>query len=286
MKINYRLLKITFVIAFIGLFFSSCARIEYPSISNSTNKTYEYGQFVWHDLVTPQPEKSMKFYEELFGWTYKTMGSENYPYHVIYSEGKAIGGIISIDQSKSSGEWLSSISVPDVERAVAYNLQKGGETMFKIANYPGRGKSALVKDPQGAYMSFIHSETGDPERMFEENSWLWNELWSSDIDASIKYYKGLVPYQTEKVEGQKAPYFLFKNGDSKLSGVMANPVENMRSAWVPYIRVNDVQTISSRAKELGAVIMLEPNKDIRDNGVAIIQDPYGAPFAIQFWNKN
>jgi len=268
------------------LLFISCQKIEYPGISSTTSAEYQYGQFIWHDLVTPNPEQSMKFYGDLFNWTFKNLGDEKNPYHVIYNNGKPIGGIIGLtgtDQKR--GEWLSSISVPDVDKAVSYNLQKGGKTMMDAKNYPGRGRAALVQDPQGAYISFVNSSTGDPAPENSFNSWLWNELWTSDMDASVGYYQGLVPYQPEKVTNNNVPYTLFKKGDQKLSGIMKNPVEKMRAAWVPYIRVNEIAGITEKASSLGASILLQPSEAIRNNTVAIIQDPIGAPFAIQIWNN-
>ncbi|MFD1316263.1 VOC family protein [Namhaeicola litoreus] len=287
MKLLNQTIKFYLTLVLVGVLVMSCARIDYPSISSNPTNNYQYGQVIWHDLITPNPEKAMEFYASMFGWTYETLGKEgSQQYHVIYNNGKAIGGIIELNATEHpAGEWLSSISVPDVEKAVAYNTQKGGKTMFKIAHFQGRGKSALVRDPQGAYISFVHSDSGDPTFVSENNNWLWNELWTSDLDASLIYYQGLVPYKANKVEGQTVPYFLFENNGNKLSGVMKNPVENMRSAWVPYIKVTDVNAISEKAETLGAVIMLEPDQSIRNNTVAIIQDPNGAPFAVQIWNN-
>ena len=286
MKLLNQTIKIYLALFAIGVLVISCARIEYPSISATPTNTYQYGQFIWHDLITPNPKKAMEFYSSLFGWTYETLGKEGQQYHVIYHNGKPIGGIIELNAAEHpAGEWLSSISVPDVEKAVAYNTQKGGKTLFKIAHFTGRGKSALVQDPQGAYISFVHSDTGDPVFMSENNNWLWNELWTSNMDASLFYYQGLVPYKSEKVDDQVVPYFLFENNGNKLSGVMQNPVENMRSAWVPYIKVEDVDALAEKAESLGAVIMLKPDQSIRNNSVSIIQDPNGAPFAVQIWNN-
>jgi len=269
------------------LFFSlSCSNIEYPALSSNDSIEYNHGQFVWHDLITPNPEQAKDFYTQLFGWTYKTLGEGDMAYHVIYNGDKAIGGIFPLNvKTHPTGEWLSSVSVPDVDKAVAYNIQKGGKTLFKPSNFKGRGRSALVQDPEGAYISFIRSESGDPEFKIAENSWLWMELWTSDLQGSIAYYKGLAPYKTEEVKGDKVPYFLMKVEDTKICGMMKNPVENMRSAWLPYIKVKDVEQVSSTATSLGAVLMLEPRDDVRDGSVAIIQDPNGAPFAVQIWNK-
>ena len=272
--------------AFLLLFaLSSCSQMEYPSISDKADQTYAYGQVVWHDLITPNPDEAKKFYSELFGWTFQTLGDGDNAYDVIYNGDQVIGGLIRLDIAENPrGEWLSSVSVPDVDRAVAYNQQKGGKTMVKAQNFKGRGRSALVMDPQGAYISFVHSESGDPEQTAEVNSWLWNELWTNDLAKSVTFYKGIAPYDAEEVQDAKVPYYLLKQGNKKLTGIMKNPVEDMRSAWLPYIRVEDVNSVSEKAKEMGAVIMLEPSPEIRNNSVAIIQDPNGAPFAVQIWN--
>jgi len=274
------------VLSLILLVAFSCNNIEYPSLSSNESIEYNYGQFVWHDLITPNPDQAKEFYAQLFGWTYKSLGEGDMAYHVIYNGDKAIGGIIPLSiKTHPSGEWLSSVSVPDVDKAVAYNTQKGGKTLFKASNFKGRGRSALVQDPEGAYISFIHSESGDPEFQIADNSWLWNELWTNNIEGSLKYYKGLAPYADEEIKEEKVPYFLMKAEDKRLCGITLNPVENMRAAWLPYIKVRDVEKMSSKATSMGAVLMLEPREDVRDGTVAIIQDPNGAPFAVQIWNK-
>lgn len=271
------------ILLFIGLL--SCSQMEYPSISENNDQTYSYGQIVWHDLITPNPDKAKTFYSELFGWTFKTLGEGDNAYDVIYNGDKVIGGLIRLDAAKyPRGEWLSSVSVPDVDKAVAYNQQKGGKTMVKAQNFKGRGRSALVMDPQGAYISFVHSESGDPEASAEMNSWLWNELWTNDLAKSVTFYKGIAPFDAKEVQDAKVPYYLMKQGNKNFSGIMKNPVEDMRSAWLPYIRVEDVSKISEKAASMGADIMLEPSPEIRNNSVAIIQDPNGAPFAVQIWN--
>ena len=275
------------VLAFFFLFLTfSCDLVEYPALSSTDTIDFNHGQVVWHDLITPKPQKAMDFYADLFGWTYKALGNDEMAYHVIYNGDKVIGGIIPLNvKTHPSGEWLSSVSVPDVDKAVAFNTQKGGKTLFKPSDFKGRGRSALVQDPQGAYISFIRSESGDPEFQVEDNSWLWNELWTNDLEGSMNYYKGIGPYEVQEIKDQKVPYFMLKSKGQKLCGIMGNPVEKMRSAWLPYIKVKNVEEVSAKAESMGAVLMLEPRDDIRDGSVAIIQDPNGAPFAVQIWNE-
>ena len=262
--------------------------ITFPPVSESATNTHNQGQFVWHDLASYNPVAARDFYSEVFGWEFETLGSGEGLYYVIKNEGVPIGGIFKLaDKYGRAAEWISSLSVPDVNAAVKYNSAAGGQTIFKKATFDGRGETALVQDPQGAFVAFLHSESGDPQPQragnIKMNSWLWNELWTTDLDASLEYYKGLANYETEEVKESKVPYFLFKQGNNTFSGAIGNPVEGARSSWMPYIKVKDVNATFEKANAAGARVMMEPTPSIRKGTVAVLMDPTGAQFAIQQW---
>ena len=62
---------------------------------------------------------------------------------------------------------------------------------------------------------------------------------------------------------------------------MAIPVNDMRTSWIPYIRVNDIKSVVEKAKNAGAHIIMAPSAEIRNGTLAFIQDPVGAKFALQ-----
>jgi predicted enzyme related to lactoylglutathione lyase len=273
-----------------GLLLTSCnGGITYPSVSDNSSGEYHPGQFVWHDLATPNPDASMDFYKSVFGWEYSLIGSGENTYYVILNDDKPIGGMFKLAAKYgNAGEWVGSISVNDVDAAVKYNIDQGGKTIFDAVSFKGRGETALVQDPQGAIVAFLHADGGDPAFIKEpkENSWLWNELWTNDTDGSLKYYNGLFGFGAKSISGSKVPYFVFEKDKTKYCGVLGNPVEGARSAWMPYIRVSDVKSAVEKAKKAGATIMMEPNENIRKGSVAVILDPYGAQFTVQEWPIN
>ncbi|QCK15809.1 VOC family protein [Mangrovivirga cuniculi] len=265
---------------------SGCgSSINYPPISETEAENYNPGQFVWHDLATSNPVGAMKFYGDVFGWEFETRGSGDNLYHVIKNQEKYIGGIFQLAQEYGDkSEWLGSISVPNIDAAITFNESNGGKTIFQVAKFDGRGKTALIQDPQGAIVALLKSSTGDPDiGPGMDNGWLWNELWTTDLNSSLSFYKGLVQYETEKVEEGKAPYFIFSRNGNKLAGVIKNPIEEGRSAWMPYIKVEDVNQVVAKAEAAGAYIMMKPNKDIRKGKVAVLIDPLGAQLTIQEW---
>ncbi|MFV0589956.1 MAG: VOC family protein [Draconibacterium sp.] len=272
-----------------ALILTACnAPITFPSVSQTATNSHNQGQFVWHDLATYNPIAARDFYAEVFGWEYEALGYGENTYFVIKNEGTPIGGIFKLaDKYGKAAEWLSSMSVADVSVAVKYNTTAGGKTIFKKATFNGRGETALVQDPQGAFVAFIKSESGDPQPQkagaIKMNSWLWNELWTNDLEASIDFYKGLSNYTSEEVKAAKVPYFVFKQNSQIFSGAIGNPVEGARSSWMPYIKVKDVNATVERAKAAGAHVMMEPTPSIRKGTVAVLMDPTGAQFTIQQW---
>ncbi len=269
-----------------GILLNSCdTGITYPPVSELPTGEYHPGQFVWHDLASPNPQASMAFYKNVFGWEFETLGSSENAYYVIKNNGKPIGGIFKLAAKYGTvSEWIASISVTDVDAAVTLNEAKGGKTIFKKAFFKGRGETAMVQDPQGAFIAFLRAEGGDPGfDSFEENAWLWNELWTTDTEGSLDYYRGLFGFNEKSILGSKAPYYVFEKDGTKYFGLMGNPVEGARSAWMPYIRVGDVDAATKKAVDAGAHVMMEPNKDVRKGSVAVLLDPWGAQFTIQAW---
>lgn len=269
-----------------GLLVTSCnTGITYPPVSKTPTGEYHPGQFVWHDLATSNPEAAMNFYRAVFGWEYTTYGTGDKAYYVITNNGKPIGGIFKLPEKYSNvSEWVGSVSVPDVDAAVAYNKTQGGQTIYKAVTFKGRGTTALVQDPQGAIVAFLHAEGGDPGfSEVDENSWLWNELWTTDMEGSQKYYKDLLGFYGKSILGAKAPYFVFEKEKQKYFGIIGNPVEGARSAWMPYIRVSDVKTTVAKTTLAEGEVMMEPNKEIRKGKVAVLLDPVGAQFTVQEW---
>lgn len=271
------------------LIIGSCdSKITFPAVSETPTQTHNAGQFVWHDLATYDPLTAVDFYSKLFDWTFDALGDIDNTYYVIKNNGKPIGGMFKLAASYGeAAEWISSISVDNVDAAVKYNSSAGGKTIYNKANFVGRGETALVQDPQNAFVAFLYSESGDPNPQrtttIDFNGWLWDELWSNDINGSINYYKGLVGYVDEEVPEAKQPYFLFKKDKYIFSGIINMPVQDARSAWMPYIKVRDVHATVEKAKALGAHIMLEPDPSIRKGTVAVIMDPTGGQFTVQQW---
>ena len=161
----------------------------------------------------------------------------------------------------------------------------GGEILEPAREMPERGTLAFVRDPQEAVFILAKSSTGDPvDTLPPVNSWLWNELWTHDIEAAKELYENVFGYTPEKVEtGPNRAYYLLKKNDEAVAGMLELLEKDVRPHWVPFIRVKDVRSAFEKAVELGANPLIEPNPDVRRGMIALLQGPTGEPFVIQMF---
>ena len=263
---------------------------RFPSVSETNTLTYNPGQVVWRDLVSPDPKKSSEFYRKVFGWTVEMTGSEDLPYWTFRNHGKRVAGMFEMTEAKknSGGEWISYVSVPSVDEAVELTGRSGGTVLREPVEMEGRGKAALLSDPQKAIFAVLTSASGDPSAAKEvmSNEWLWSELWSNNPDESENYYKKLLNAETESREVDSILYKLISKNGRRCMGIIKSPAKDTRSYWLQYIRVTDVEGTLQRAVDEGATVLIPPAKNIRNGSVAVLLDPGGAPFAIQVWPYN
>jgi uncharacterized protein len=255
-----------------------------PPVSDSGK--FLPGKFIWRDLITPDPAAAQTFYHELFGWDFEALGGSGYS--LIRHNGDLVGGMVDankIGQPVQSAMWLSGISVPDVRQAVRAATGAGGRVIHQPRNLANRGRVAVVMDGDGAVFQLIQSRGGDPLDIDPKiNQWLWTELIANDVEAASDFYQNVAGYDVEAATGMKNSYRLLLVDGTPRGGILENPFEDTRSAWVPYVRVSDPEKLSKKAAELGGRVVVETSKDIRNGTVAMILDPSGAPVALQKWS--
>ena len=238
------------------------------------------GKFIWNDLLTDNVPSAKNFYGRLFGWTFETSGN----YTVIKHNGRSIAGIAEIRggaKNPSVSRWLCTLSVADVDKAVALVTEAGGVVNEGPLDLMNRGKGALVRDPQGAQLLLLYASGGDPED--EEpamGTWLWHELWSNKADESLAFYQKLTGYDFEE---DAAGYLILTKDEQWRAGIRYLDDSELEMRWVPVIRVADTEEIAERAKQLGGKILVAPRPTQDGGSVALLSDPTKALVIIQRW---
>jgi len=294
-KINTVLIRLKFlsVIVLSGLLavgVSACSKRQLivPSITDDPNHQHLIGKFVWYDLFTHDLNSSSRFYEELFGWSFQETQRGEKTVRTILRNGVPIANAVQIDSQNpdiNESQWLSYMSVENVDQASMRVTRQKGTIYVQPKDLPDRGRIAVAIDPQGALFAMVDSSSGDPPDASVsdlENGWMGSELWTTDLEAAIEFYRSIAGYEIQLVEVSKnVKYHLLLKNEKIRAGAVAISWNDIKPNWVPYIAVAEVVSIARKAESLGGKVLIEPDPAIREGRVAIIADPTDAVFAIQ-----
>jgi uncharacterized protein len=244
------------------------------------------GQFVWHDLVTDNPTASFTFYGALFGWTFEPAAGVDPGYTIIRQNGAPIGGVVTRRQTTepADAQWLSYVTVPDVDQAVEAFRRAGGLVFRGPLSARKDLRVAAVADPQGAPLGLASRGlpgAGAGPTPPGLHRWLWMEYVATDAAAALDFYRQAVGFRHEISEARDNFTYYLLSTDRPQAGLFRSPWQRETSAWLPYVRVADPEAMAARAVELGGRIALPPAPGIRNGSLAIVLDPFGAPLALQ-----
>lgn len=262
--------------------------VKLPPVAPVPTAEYLTGKFVWYDLLTEDLPAVERFYGTIFGWEFEDGDEGRLVYKTITHEGRRIGGVFYNERRNpdvNRSQWVSYLSVPDVDRAVEQVRAVGGTVHTEPRDYPDRGRIAVVSDAQGALLAVVRSSGGDPadrEPLLDE--WMWTELWTNDVAAAESFYDNLVGYEPDTLRlYEENSYLVFVRDGRPRAGVIETPDNRVRPNWLPYVRVDDPAAVAAQVESLGGKVLLAPDDDVRNGDVAIIADPSGAALTVQRW---
>lgn len=120
------------------------------------------GVIAWNVLISREPERSLQFYMNLFGWTAELHElPEVGTYLICEREGLATAGIVRARDDVPDGEWLSAIAVRDVDAATAMALRLGATPRWQPTSIPQIGRFSVVFDPSGARVAMLQIDESE-----------------------------------------------------------------------------------------------------------------------------
>ena len=242
------------------------------------------GKFVWFELASPDIALARAFYEPLFGWHVEQMPMGDRPYAMVMVGDQGIGGL----RAAAAGEpahWASYLSVADVDDRFQAALGAGARALMPPTDYGDVGRAAVLADPTGATFCLWAGAAGDRPDVDRVpwGAWCWNELWTTDADAALAFYRQVFGYTDDAMDmGAMGTYHVLRGPDGqRRAGLMQGTSPGVPSMWLPYLNVEHCDATVERARGLGARQVLVPPSDIPGIGrFAVLLDNQGAALAV------
>lgn len=105
----------------------------------------------------------------------------------------------------------------------------------------------------------------------------WVELYSSDVEASKKFYGELFGWNAVDTGEEFGGYINFMKSGQMIAGMMKNDGNSgYPDNWLPYLAVPDAQKLAEETTAHGGTVMLEPMAVGDLGSMAVVIDPTGA----------
>jgi predicted enzyme related to lactoylglutathione lyase len=249
------------------------------------------GSPCWFELSTNNQDAAKQFYSDLFGWTIvdNPMGPDAV-YTIFQIDGLDVGACSTLQPEQLSGgvppNWAVYIAVESADATAAKVTKAGGSVVAPPFDVMDHGRMSVLQDPAGAMFSVWQAKAHTGTRIGDVMHIVgWIELTTTDERQAAKFYGEVFGWKVTDGKG-KAPgpedYGHIENGDAAIGGI---PPANMRDEdtppnWMIYVEVADTAAMTTKARSLGATVMMGP-MDIGDNGtISVLTDPQGAVFAL------
>jgi len=239
----------------------------------------------WADLFTSDPDATIAFYCELFGWTAQAPNEEFGGYINFNKDGVRIAGAMKNDGSGNPDVWSIYLVTSDAQATADAAVANGGQVYVPPMPVGDLGTMLLLADAGGAAIGAwqpgehkgfgIVNEPGAPD---------WFELHTRDYDASLDFYRAVFGWDTNVVADEPDfRYTTLGKDEAALAGVMdatAFLPEGVPAHWSVYFATKDVDGSIAKVVELGGSVVM-PAEDTPYGRLATVADPTGAIFKLR-----
>jgi predicted enzyme related to lactoylglutathione lyase len=246
------------------------------------------GQFLWHELMTSDPQAAVAFYQKVIGWD-KQKWEQDPSYTILAYKGTPMAGVMSVPpEAKAMNappSWMAYIGTPDVH-VTAWEAQRLGAKQLKgPTSTPTVGTWAVLRDPQGAVFAAYTPERA-PKVGAEPGigDFSWHELATTNHAAAFDFYRKLFGWKkTGSFDmGPAGTYLMYGLGKQRLGGIYT--VSGERSGtpphWLSYISVANVKEKTKAIEAAKGVVLSGPMEVPGGYWITMAKDPQGAAFAV------
>jgi predicted enzyme related to lactoylglutathione lyase len=244
------------------------------------------GRFIWHELVTTDPDAASEFYSKVVPWKTQDSGMPSY---TLWMAGKTqVGGLTGLPDGAEAGSpphWIVYIATPDVDATVAEAERLGGKVVKSASDIPNMGRFAVLADPQGATFA-VYTPPGPPPEGSGgpggPGEFNWHELATTDYAAAMDFYVALFGWEKGPAHdmGGMGIYQIINLGGAQVGGIYNLQVPSTPPNWLSYIAVADCAKATAAAKAAGARVLNGPMEVPGGSWITMFMDPQGGAFAV------
>jgi predicted enzyme related to lactoylglutathione lyase len=258
----------------------------------SQRDCYQAGVPCWVDTLQPDPQATMGFYGELFGWDFAGPGPGDY--FVARLRGRDVAGVAA--QPAEGGPpvpaWNTYVAVDSADEAAARAADEGGSVVTAPFDVLPAGRMAVLADPAGAAFCVWEARERQGARLVNEPSaWSMSALNSPDTERAKAFYGALFGWTTEtfglgdaEVTMWRLPGYVGGEPEQPVSrevvATMMPAQEDVPAHWSPDFWVGDIEAAARTAGDRGGSVV-QPPYEIPGASMrqAVLADPAGATFS-------
>lgn len=233
------------------------------------------GKFVWADLFSNDLNRSIEFYEQLFGWQFRWISDFPNPYGIFSFRGYDLAGLgyRDVPGDDTYARWIHYVSVADVAAAEEAINKLGGRTLLR-SEVAQRGEFAIFSSQTEVLVGVMRSESGDPpDTRSLPGEWIWRQLYTWNLDASLAALQEIAGYEVSEVEDNGRVDRVVISGGYVRAGVKALSADSEAGpTWLGFILADDVSALTARVVGLGGEVYFAAES----GDMAIVADPGGA----------
>ena len=246
------------------------------------------GNFIWHELMTTDPEAAIGFYQKTIGWGVMPW-QQDPSYRMFMWNGVPMAGLMLLpEQELAAGarpHWLSYVGVADTDAAVIRAGALGAKTVLEPMDVPTVGRVGVLADPQGALFGVYQpTQPGPDSDALILGDFSWHDLATDDWKSAWEFYRAIFgwEYDSQMDMGEAGTYWMFRRpGGSRALGGMFNRFPGTPSAgWLPYVYVKHADHAAEQAQLHGGRVTGGPMDVPGGDRIAQIVDPQGGAFAV------
>ena len=237
------------------------------------------------DIMTSDPDRTVAFYGDLFGWTGVSGGPETGGYINLAKDGVAVGGaMLSHGENGPADVWCTYLAVADAAATMAAVEANVGTVIVPPLPIMDLGTMGFLADPGGAAIGIWQPGTfAGTAVLGEPGTPAWFELHTRDYDAALDFYRAVFGWDTETMgDTSEFRYTVVKDGDDQVAGVMdssAHLPEGIPAHWAVYFATDDTDATLARTVELGGTVT-QPAEDTPYGRLAAATDATGTNFRL------